>query len=123
MNTTMETVSLAWVTLHEKETFKISINGLFSKKEAETAAATWREMFKSRPTKKNVVVCDCRYMIDYEPMARAVWQKALAELKPQIQSMWVISESKSILAGAAILGMFTSYKIRIASTPDQVTID
>lgn len=44
----------------------------------------------------------------------------MKELKDQIDQVWVISESKLIRGGAAIMGMLTSLSIKAVNSEEQI---
>ena len=113
-------LSVEWITLQNVTCLQVTIHGLFTNLNAMKAAAEWRKLFEAQPNKKFAVIFNCKEMRDYEPLARGTWQNAITSMKSQINSIWVISDSKIIAAGAAIMGLFTSYSIKTVDSIDKV---
>jgi len=61
-------------------------------------------------------------MDDYEPLARTIWQNTINELKSQIRSMWVVTDSPIIATGAIIMSLFTSFKIKTVSSEEDIVV-
>lgn len=109
-------------TISNNNCLKITFFGVFTKDQAQRAAAHWKEvMSKADEKKKLPVIFDCKNMTDYEPMARMIWQNTINELSKKIDSIWVVTDSKLIMAGAAILGLFSTLKIKTASSEEKIT--
>jgi hypothetical protein len=114
---THNALSIEWVIIKGIRCLKFTFSGLLSCQTATRKVEEWRRVFDAEAGTKVTLVFDCKEMTDYEPFARIVFQKAIAELKPQINGIWVISTSKVIIAGAAIMGLFASFPIKtVAST-------
>ncbi len=111
-----DTVDITRVFIQQKEFIKFTFNGILTHKAAKEAALVWREMFKQMGGQKANLVFDCLQMSNYEPMARSQWQALIVEHKSQINEIWVLTDSKLIKAGAAIMGVFTSFPIKTASS-------
>ncbi len=119
---TKDGLLLEWITIKNIPCLQINIKGLFTNSNAIKAASEWKKMFEIHPNKKSAVIFNCKEMKDYEPLARGTFQNAISAMKPQISSIWVISDSKIIAAGAAIMGLFTSYSIKTVDTIDKVVL-
>ena len=57
----------------------------------------------------------------YESGARKKWTNALFEMKPQIGTIWLISDSALIRMGATVMGMATSLNIRTVGCESDLT--
>ena len=98
---------------------KFIFKGVFTHQDAVEASIEWQRYFKDHPQKMNVIF-DASLMSNYEPMARATWQKTLSVLKNQIDSVWVITDSKIIAAGAKLMGIFTSFSIKAVGSQEKI---
>ncbi len=99
-----------------EQSYIIEFNGEFTHEAAKKLATQWRSDFSLKAnTTSTTVIFDATHMKNYEPMARAEWQKVMKDLKSKINEIWVVSDSQIILAGAKLLGIFTSFKIKTAA--------
>ena len=98
-----------------------TFKGTFRRKEAEVAIEQWKEIFE-KETGNPALVWNCLEMKDYEPMARIAWQKAIKELKSQIDVIWLITNSPLIKSGAKLMSMFTSYNMRVAKSEEDILL-
>jgi hypothetical protein len=120
MTATENRVAISRIAIGQKEFFKFTFNGLLTHKAAKEAATVWREAFQLLGNTKTNIVFDCLHMTNYEPMARSLWQSLMLEHKRQINEIWVLTDSKLIQAGAAIMGVFTSFNIKTASSEEKL---
>jgi hypothetical protein len=114
-------VLVNWAPVSNINCLKITFSGVFTKDQATNAAARWKEVMSKADNKKQPVIFDCKKMTDYEPMARIIWQNTINELSKKIECIWVVTDSKLIIAGAAILSLFSSLKIKTATTEEGIT--
>ncbi|MEM8965548.1 MAG: hypothetical protein AAGE93_03960 [Bacteroidota bacterium] len=112
--------NITWIQRENIEYLKISFVGIFTYKDAEWASQQWKEQFQAKPEQRIKVIFDALEMINYEPSARSVWQQTIAELSGQIDSIWLVTDSKLIVAGAKIMSIFTSFRINTVSSEDKV---
>ena len=61
-------------------------------------------------------------MKGYESAARAKWTDALKEMKPQIGTIWLISDSALIRMGASVMSMLSSINIKAISSESEIVI-
>ena len=59
-------------------------------------------------------------MKGYEPRARVTWQKAMGELKNQIDTIWLVTNSSMIKTGAKIMSLAVSYDIKAISKESEM---
>ena len=59
-------------------------------------------------------------MTGFENKARVIWQKAIKELKKQIDCVWLISDSKIIRAGAKVMSAFTSFSLNVVNDESKI---
>lgn len=110
-----------WKSIKGKEVLNFTFRGTLTHQEAEIAIKIWKEMFQLKPNKQ-VIVWECKEMKGYEPMARAVWQDAIKELKGQIDKIWLISDSAIIIAGGKIMSLFTSFDIKPVRSEEDIIV-
>jgi len=108
--------SISWVRVDGRESLQIDFHGVLTNQEALRLSAEWKAQFAARGGQKFNVIFNCLAMKDYEPMARFTWQKTIGDLKNQIGGICVVTENRLIAAGAGIIGLFTSFKIRTVNT-------
>ena len=101
---------------------KFTFKGNFTEQDAITAAGKWREMFSGQPGKKIVLIWDCLDMNDYDHEARTLWQNLCKEYRDQIEIIWVITESLLIKMGASVISVFTSMKIKVVSSENDISL-
>ncbi|MEQ9441601.1 MAG: hypothetical protein RIG62_21335 [Cyclobacteriaceae bacterium] len=118
----MENTTVEWVQINNTDCLKFTFNDVLTHKEALIASEEWKKAFQNNTAKKFMVIFDAKAMKDYEPMARSIWQKTISELKKQIDSIWVITDSKIIAAGAKIMGVFTSFSIKTVDSEEKITL-
>jgi len=114
--------SIEWYQISKKECLKFSFGEKLTEKEADVAIAEWKEFFKSREEKKVNLVWDCRKMKGYESGARINWTNALKELKSQIASIWLISDSTFIRLGASVMAMFSNLNIIPINSEEDIVL-
>ena len=90
--------------------------------EARVAIEEWREAFASKIGQSVILIWDCRKMKGYESEARTIWTGALKEMKSQIATIWLISDSTIIKMGASVMGMLCSIKIKAVSSENDIEV-
>ena len=120
MTEIQESVVIEQTQINDKDCIKFTFQGLFTKEDALMASKEWKEIASSG--KKFIVIFHAKEMAGYEPMARAIWQKMIVELKSQIENIWLITDSKLIAAGAAIMSMFTSFTIKTVNSEEKIVV-
>jgi len=79
---------------------------------AREAIAEWRRLFETAPPGKVALIWDCREMKGYDSAARTIWQETLKELRDQIGTIFLISDSAMIRMGASVMSLFSSLEIK-----------
>jgi hypothetical protein len=120
MNTVIDFKSVEQISIHDKECIKLNFGSVLNQKDAIRVCNEWKAVSQVDKTKKYVIIFNAKDMIDYEPMTRTSFQNTMKELKDQIDQIWVISESKLIRGGAAIMGMLTSFSIKAVNSEEQI---
>ncbi len=118
----MENPRIEWKNNPNKKCLKFIFNDKLSEQDAVSAIEKWRKSFKSYPGEKVVLIWDCLNMKGYESGARNLWQSALKEMKGQIDSIWLITNSGFIRMGASVMSVFASYPIKVVDSENAVVI-
>lgn len=111
-----------WKHLNGKTFLNFTFKGTLTHQDAVGAIAVWKNLFREKEGKQSII-WNCREMKGYEPMARALWQNTIKELKGQIDSIWLISDSATILAGAKIISLFASFNIKPVKSEEDIKSD
>ncbi len=109
------------IKINEIEFLRFSFSGVLTQKQAVEACSEWTDIFSQDKAGKFNVIFNSTNMDNYEPLARAVFQKSIKNLGSQIIKIWVVTDSKLISGGAAIMGMFVSFPIKVLSSEDKIT--
>lgn len=99
---------------------KFTFGERLTEREADFAILKWKHLFRMNKDKCINLIWDCTRMKHYESGARQKWTNTLFELKPQIGSIWLISESTLIRMGASVMGMATSLQIKAVTSEAEV---
>jgi hypothetical protein len=119
----MKTLEIGLKTLDNDEAFlSFKFSGDFSEKDAIEGIKEWRELFSSARKEKLCIIWDCMNMTGYETGARIAWQKAIKELKKRINCVWLVTDSKVIKTGAKLMNAFTSFKLKVVKSIDQIAV-
>ena len=112
--------SIEWVQKSGKTCLRFVFGEMLTASEAEIAIQEWKAAFQSKIDESIVLLWDCKRMRGYENAARAQWILALKEMKSQIHSIWLITDSAVIKLGAAIMGSLTAQTIKAVSCESEV---
>ena len=119
----MKTLEIGLKTLDNDEVFlNFTFSGDFTEEDAIEGIEEWRELFSSARRDKLCIIWDCMQMTGYETGARIAWQKAIKELKKKINCVWLVTDSKIIKAGAKLMNAFTSFKLEVVKSIDQIAV-
>jgi hypothetical protein len=117
-----ENPKIEWYEKSGKQCLKFIFGEKLTEKEAEIAIAEWGEAFQSKKDQKIILIWDCRKMKGYETGARTKWTDALKNMKSQIATIWLISDSAFIRIGASVMAMFSSLNINAISSESEIAI-
>ncbi|MBN2143366.1 MAG: hypothetical protein JW774_01960 [Candidatus Aureabacteria bacterium] len=59
-------------------------------------------------------------MKGYDNESRVKWQKALGEMKNQIDCVWIISTSSLFKIGPSVMTLLTNIKLKVISSETQI---
>ena len=122
MNELKQNFKTEKTTIGNKPCLKITIKGVFTQKYALELCDEWKILFSSDKNKSYQIVINAKEMVDYETIARSYFQKTIKEFKTQIEKMWIVSDSKLITSGAALVRVFTSLSISSVSSEDKIIL-
>lgn len=66
------------------------------------------------------IVCYCKEMKDYDPMARIKFQKFLKKYEKNIKIMWIITSSNIIKYGGLLMGLVLPFSIKVVESEEQI---
>ena len=113
---------IEWCQKSGQECLRFCFGERLTEKEADIAITVWKDAFQSKRDKSVTLIWDCKNMKGYETGARDKWTKALKEMKGQIASIWLISDSAIIRMGASVMGLLSALKIRPISSESDIAI-
>jgi hypothetical protein len=117
-----ENTTIEWIQKSGKDCLKFNFGEILTSSEAEIVIEHWRHAFLFKKGKSIVLIWDCTCMKKYESEARAKWIEALNEMKPQVETIWLISDSPIIRLGASVMGMFSSLAIKSVKSESEIVI-
>lgn len=118
----MDNPKIEWMEKSGKEFLRFTFTGKFTEQDALPALEKWRQAFAFKPGEKISMIWDCLKMNDYDYEARTLWQNACKEMKDQIDAIWVMTDSLLIRMGASVISVFTSLKIKVVSSEDDIKV-
>ena len=116
----MSNPKIEWMEKSGKTCLKFTFQESFGAEDAESAIREWREALATKPQERVVHIWDCLAMKDYEQSARTMWSETCKELKDQIDTIWVITNSLLIKMGATVISVFTSLNIRVVRSENDI---
>ncbi len=111
-----------WCDLQDKKCLKFTFTGTLTEYGATIAIERWETLCNETPDKKFNMIWICHQMTGYEPKARIAWQNTLKRFKGKIESIWLVTSSPLIKAGAMIMSAFTSYDVKVVKTEDKIAL-
>lgn len=114
-------VTVSTLEINGKNAIKFVFQGQFTAKSAASAIDQWKKVIQKLESGTKVMcIWECHAMTGYEPDARFAWQKAMKECQGNTESIWVVTKSKLIKAGAMILVAFTNHPIKVVSSESEI---
>ena len=111
---------IAWNRKNEKMYLKFTFSGKLTDLAAAEAIEQWKTAFHSKSGDKIILIWDCLDMDGFDYEARQKWQHAMNELKPQINEIWLITNSKLFLVSAKVMGVLTSIPIHVVDAETKI---
>jgi len=118
----MDNPKMEWIQKSGKNCLKFTFQESFKEQDAKIAVQKWREALASHPQERVVHIWDCLAMKDYEQQARSIWSETCKDLKGQIDTIWVITNSLLIKMGATVISVFTSLNIRVVHSEADIRL-
>ncbi|NNC69203.1 MAG: hypothetical protein HKN90_00075 [Flavobacteriaceae bacterium] len=104
----------------KKRCLYFKFKGILNEESIELAIAKSKEFPMPKLNKKRILVFDCSSITDYDTKVRTLVQKTLKKSEGKVDTLWIISDSITILALAEILSFFTSIHIMAVRSADQL---
>jgi hypothetical protein len=82
----------------------------------------WREHFAAQPGQPICMIWDASEMAGYQSDARKLWQSAMKEMKGQIGTIWLITQSPIIRMGARMMSTFSSLDIMVVRSENEISM-
>lgn len=105
-----------------KPCLKFIFTNLLTQKHALELCSEWKTIALSDTVKTYTIIFNAKEMVDYEPMARITFQKTISKLKNQIEKIWLVTDSKMISGGAAIMSLLSSFPIKAVDSEAKVVV-
>lgn len=113
-------LKIEWVKKAGKQCLKFTFGDNLTEADAEYGIKKWRDCFNSKSGESVTLIWDCKVMTGYNSAARNQWTDALKEMKPQIDTIWLITESSIIKMGASVMGMLSSFDIKVVKSESEI---
>ena len=120
MTETAEKLSIELCQLSNEDCLKFTFTENFNESQAIEAVDEWKYLFENSKGEKTRLVWDCTNMKGYEGKALKVWQQAMKDLKNQIDTVWLITDSNMIKAGAKLISVFSKFSIKVVKSANQI---
>lgn len=111
---------IEWWQLPKTSCLRFTFQGYLSEVDAQRAVDEWRLSFRVRSDEQITIVWDCLQMKGYSREARNIWTKAMIEMKHQIASVWLITNSSIVKMGASVISLFSSINIHTVKTEQEI---
>ena len=108
------------IKIQNTDCLKFNFSGVLTHNQAIEACVEWTSICKADRNKKFMIIFNAMQMKNYEPLARTTFQKTIKDLQGQISKIWVVTDSKLIASGAAIMGIFTAFPIQCVKSEDHI---
>lgn len=118
----MDNPQIEWTNKSGKQCLRFTFSGKFTEQDAVPALEKWRQSFASKPGERIPMIWDCLNMNDYDYEARTLWQNACKEMKDQIDSIWVMTNSLLIRMGASVISVFSSLRIKVVDSEEDIKL-
>jgi len=123
----METnlVETEWIDKPSIKWLKFNFIGQFTESIANSTIEKWKKELLAHldSGEQANIIYNCIKMTGYDSAARIAWQKAMKELKPNINDIWIIAENKLILGAAKTMGVLTRFNIKATSSVTKIPFD
>ena len=120
MTDTATKLNIELCSLGNEDCLKFTFTENFSESQAIEAVNEWKHLFESSKGEKTRLVWDCSNMSAYEGKALKIWQQAMKDMKDQIDTVWLITDSALIKTGAKLISVFSKFTIKVVKTADEI---
>jgi len=115
-----KSVKLHLCDISNNECLRFIFTGELTADDAEIAVKEWKKLFENLGDEKLSLIWDCLNMTGFESKARIIWQQALKDHKSNIDTVWLITTSGFIKAGAKLLSTFTKFKMKVVKSEAEI---
>jgi len=117
----IKTVEIELCEVNNEDCLKFTFVDKLIEKDAIEGVKEWEDIFSSVDiNEKTTIIWDSTHMTGFENKARIIWQKTIKKLKQQIKTVWLITDSKTIHAGAKLMSLFTSFEIKVVKLEEEI---
>lgn len=110
-----------WRTINGVRCLYFKFDGVLRINTANRGINRWNNlMTREQENQQHIMVWDCTLMKNYETNARIAWQKNLKKQRGKIVTIWLITNSAIVQAGAEMLSFFTSYTIKTVKSIEEL---
>ena len=111
---------IEWSEVSGKKCLKFTFGINITSDEAGTAIEEWRNCFKKTNERPITIIWDCRKMKRYDLKAKDLWTDALIEMKPEIDTIKLITENLIVRLAAKIMGHVTKIPIKTVHSESEI---
>ena len=122
MEAEQKSLEIELYNLKNEDWLKFTFKGKFKGEDAITGVEEWKNIFAPIEGEKTALIWDCLEMTGFESKARTTWQQGMKELKDKIDTIWLITNSKIIKAGAKLMSAFTKFNIKVVKSEDEIIL-
>ena len=120
MSENEQSVKLHLCDLSNNECLRFKFTGRLNAEDAELAVKEWKKLFENLGDEKLSLIWDCSEMKGFETKARNIWQQAMKDLNKNIDTVWLITTSSFIKAGAKLISTFTKFNMKVVKSEDEI---
>ena len=111
---------IGWHQEGDQPCLKFTFGSELRLEDATAAIDEWRKAFDQLSGHPIVLIWDARELTDYDSAARKAWQKTMKELRNQIDTIWLITQSNIVTMGATVMSIFSSLDIKVVRSEDEI---
>ncbi len=118
----MENPKIEWMKTERQKCLKFTFFDKLTEDGAVAGIKKWKNYFAEYPDDKITLIWDCLNMSGYDPAARSQWQTTIKEMKNQMDTIWLITNSVLIRMGASAMSVFASFKIKVVTSEKEINL-
>lgn len=122
MSEVISSKKIELLNINNTKCIRINFNGLLKYEHSLAICNEWKKIALQNKNIHYNLILNAKDMSNYDPLARATFQKTLTEFKDSIQKIWLITDSKIISGGASLINITTSMPIHMVSSENEIDI-